>query len=76
MTGKLLCRQWLESINETGDEGATNTRAALEHSEPDKEVRHMSHYGHYGDSTPFDNPEHSGNWKSIGDLARKIVEGK
>lgn len=59
-----------------GPRGATNTFPALEHSEPDKEVRHMSHYGQYNDSARAVNPEQSDNWKSIGDLARKIVEGK
>ena len=62
-------------INEAGDNGATNATAALEHSEPRSEVRHMSHHGHYGDSHPQDKTEQSNNWQSIGELARRLVEG-
>jgi len=69
-----LRQKWC--INEAGRNGAGNTITALEHSEPSREVRHMSHYGHYGDSSPSDKTEHSDNWKSIGELARRIVEGK
>ena len=36
---------------EAGRDGATNASPALEHSEPDKEVRHMSRCREYSDST-------------------------
>ena len=50
-------------------------RPALEHVRPIEEVHTMSHCGHYSDSTPPVNGEHSENWQSIGALARKIVGG-
>lgn len=34
----------------------------------------MADYGQYTDSARADNPEQSGNWKSIGELARRLVE--
>ena len=74
MTGKNLQENPQHAINEAGRNGATNTIPALEHSEPSQEVRHMSHYGHYGDSHPQDKTEQFDNWKSIGELARRLVE--
>lgn len=74
MPPKVLEQCLKTGINEAGRNGAGNTIPALEHSEPDMEVRHMSHYGHYGDSAPADNTEQSSNWKSIGELARRLVE--
>lgn len=52
------------------------TPSGPNHSDPEKEDRPMADYGQYTDSAQADNPEQFGNWKSIGDLARKIVEGK
>ena len=74
MMSKVLESRPKTGINEAGRNGAGNTIPALEHSEPSQEVRHMSHYGHYGDSSPEDKTEQSSNWKSIGELARRLVE--
>lgn len=46
---------------------------ALEHSEPEKEVRAMSHYGDYRDSARESNAEQSDNFKPIGPLAAALV---
>lgn len=50
-----------------------NVAPALDHATPEREVQDMTHYGHYGDSVSPDKPEQSDNWKSIGDLAKKLA---
>lgn len=74
MRSKVLESRLKTGINEAGRNGAGNTETALEHSQPSQEVGHMSHHGHYGDSQPQDKTEQSSNWKSIGELARRLVE--
>ena len=64
-----LCEHVGCSINKAGRNGATNTITALEHSEPIREVRHMSHHGQYGDSRPQGKHEHCENWRSVGRAA-------
>lgn len=73
MSGNAFGNMAKSAINEAGDNGATNTEAALEHSEPVSEVRTMSRCGHYRDSTRENNVEHSENWKSIGAIAAFIA---
>lgn len=50
------------------------TPSGPNHSGPFTEAHTMADYGQYTDSARADNPEQSGNWKSIGELARRLVE--
>lgn len=50
------------------------TPSGPNHSEPYTEVRTMADYGQYTDSAGSGNPEQKETWKSIGDLARRLVE--
>ena len=75
MTEKRLQMQVLKAKIERPDTVLV-TPSGPNHSGPFTEAHTMADYGQYTDSARADNPEQSGNWKSIGDLARKIVEGK
>jgi hypothetical protein len=47
MSGKPLLSCSTHGTNEAGRDGVGSTSPALEHSEPEKEVRHMSLAGSY-----------------------------
>jgi hypothetical protein len=54
---------------------ATNEHPSPNHSEPVREVRQMADASQYSDSAPTGKTEQDSNtWKSLGDLARALVE--
>lgn len=73
MSGKLLFCQWLEAKIERPDT-VLETLSGPNHSEPFTEAQTMADYGQYTDSARADNPEQSSNWKSIGELAKRLAE--
>ena len=76
MTHNRLIFKSVRSINEAGRNGAGNTTTALTETRTVGGSAMTADADQYTDSAGSGNREQSDNWKSIGELARKIVEGK
>ena len=72
MSKKQLFCQRLRAKIERPDT-VLETLSGPNHSEPFTEAQTMADGSQYTDSAQADNPEQSDNWKSIGELARRIV---
>ena len=73
MTNPLqFCEKWRKM---NGPEKRGKRSPGPNHSEPVREVRQMADASQYSDSAPTGKSEPNQNtWKSLGDLARALVE--